>query len=60
MVRLLSRILAADRPHMNPERELDDLCAVLTRRRLLESGGGDGQDMLERMVKMKSKQRDGG
>ena len=45
---------------MNPERELDDLCAVLTRRRLLESGGGDGQDMLERMVKMKSKQRDGG
>lgn len=58
-VRLLSRILAAKRPHINPERELEDLCAALSRRRLM-ADGGDQQDMLERMVKMKNKQRDGG
>lgn len=58
-VRLLSRILAAQRPHIHPERELDDLCTALSRRRLM-ADGGDHQDMLERMVKMKNKQRDGG
>ncbi len=61
-VRLLSRILAANRPHVNPERELSDLCGLLSRRRLLAEGGEteNGQDPLERIVQMKSRPRDGG
>ena len=61
-VRLLSRILAANRPHVNPERELADLCGLLSRRRLLAEGGEteNGQDPLERIVQMKSRPRDGG
>ena len=61
-MRLLSRILAANRPHVNPERELSDLCGLLSRRRLLAEGGEteNGQDPLERIVQMKSRPRDGG
>ena len=56
-VRLLSRIMAADHPHVNPEQELADLCSAVTKRRAF---GGDGMDPLERLIQMKSKTRDGG
>lgn len=57
-VRLLSRILAADRPHQDPPRELEDLCRVLRKGR--STNGADGEDPLMRILQMKSKPRDGG
>ena len=57
-VRLLSRILAADRPHQDPPRELEDLCRVLRKGR--STDGADGEDPLMRILQMKSKPRDGG
>ncbi|MBR5519747.1 MAG: hypothetical protein IKU55_03420, partial [Clostridia bacterium] len=57
-VRLLSRILAADRPHQNPPRELEDLSRAIRRNR--SADGADGEDPLMRILQMKSKPRDGG
>jgi DNA primase len=55
-IRLYSKIIAANRPHVQPEREIDDLCRVIAFGGNEEAGG----DPLIKIRDIKRRLRDGG